>query len=126
MNSSGELVQPVVSIIIVNWNGAAFVFRCLEALQKQSFQDYEIVIVDNGSVDGSPEQIERDWPQVRLIRLDQNYGFAVANNRGVAQARGRWVALLNNDAFPEANWLEELLHAAAQHPYPQRSRGSAR
>lgn len=109
---------PLVSIILVSWNSARFLPRCLEHLSKQTFQGFEIVLIDNGSQDRGTDHIESEYPQLRLRveRLDSNIGFAAANNRGARLARGKWIALLNTDAFPEPDWLEQLLQAARSHP----------
>jgi GT2 family glycosyltransferase len=104
------------SIVIVNWNGAKVLPRCLEAVRAQTYRDFEVILVDNASNDGSVDSLEERWPGVRLIRLDKNAGFAAANNLGAQQARGRWLALLNNDAFPEPDWLENLIDTACHHP----------
>lgn len=108
--------QPAVSVIIVNWNGSAVLPRCLEALSVQTYQDYEIIIVDNASSDGSVDQLEASYPHIIILRLKENLGFAIANNLGAKQARGRWLVLLNNDAFPAPDWLESLVKAAAKYP----------
>ena len=107
---------PAVSIIIVNWNGLKHLPRCLEALVHQTFTDFEILVVDNGSTDGSVDGLEQPWPNVEVIRLIKNIGFAAANNLGARQARGHWLALLNSDAFPEPDWLEKLLKASEKNP----------
>jgi GT2 family glycosyltransferase len=107
---------PAVSVLIVNWNGAAFLPRCLEALAAQTFTDFEVLLVDNASQDHSADDLEFRWPFVKVIRLEQNLGFAAANNLGASQASGRWLVLLNNDAFPKEDWLAALTGAAAQHP----------
>lgn len=101
-----------VSVIIVNWNGAAVLPRCLQSLGKQTYRNYELIIVDNGSTDRSCEGLEEKWPGIKVIRFSENKGFAVANNEGVRQAVGDWVALLNSDAFPEPDWLSQLVSAA--------------
>lgn len=103
---------PVVSIVIVNWNGADILPRCLEAVMAQKYRDFEVILVDNASSDRSVLGIEARWPDVQVIRLDQNIGFAAANNLGARRARGRWLATLNNDAFPEPGWLDALIGAA--------------
>lgn len=105
-----------ISVIVVNWNGAAHLRRCLAALRAQRFRDFETIVVDNGSSDGSAEIVAREFPECRLLRQDTNLGFAAANNLGVRAARGAWVALLNNDAFPEPDWLTELVRATEEHP----------
>jgi GT2 family glycosyltransferase len=106
----------LISVIVVNWNGAAHLGRCLARLREQGFRDFEVIVVDNGSSDGSPETLERDHPEVRLLREERNLGFAAACNRGAHAARGEWLAMLNNDAFAEPDWLDELAAAVAAHP----------
>jgi GT2 family glycosyltransferase len=102
---------PFVSIIIVNWNGAEVLPRCLQALKTQTYTDYEIIVVDNGSEDRSVDMLLSQWPDVHLIRLGENKGYAVANNIGAKRARGAWLALVNIDAFLSPNWLEILVDA---------------
>jgi GT2 family glycosyltransferase len=106
-----------VTVIICNWNGGDFVTRCLKALERQTYGDFRVVVVDNASTDGSPERIERNFPAVQLVRAGGNLGFARANNIGFQRAEGsEWVALLNPDAFAEPGWLEKLVAASQQHP----------
>jgi GT2 family glycosyltransferase len=105
-----------LSVILVNWNGGEVLPRCLDSLAAQTFQDFEVILVDNGSTDGSVEAAEARWPDIRIFRQGQNTGFAAANNLGARHARGQWLALLNNDAFPAPDWLPTLLGAAADHP----------
>lgn len=110
--------SPFVSIIIVTWNSARLLPRCLDSLAQQSFRDFEVVIVDNGSSDGALEKLSETYPTLNLSleKLGENRGFAVGNNTGAALARGRWLALLNTDAFPEPDWLAQLVQAAQTHP----------
>ncbi len=110
--------DPFISVIIVTWNSAAYLSRCLGCLAAQTFKDFEVVLVDNGSTDGSLDDVENHWPSLRLRveRLGENKGFAAANNLGAHLAHGQWLALLNSDAFPDANWLEALLKAAENNP----------
>jgi len=84
----------------------------------QTFQDFEVILVDNGSEDNALDELQEKYPPLRLQveRLDANLGFAVANNIGASLACGKWLALLNADAFPEPDWLEQLLHATDQNP----------
>jgi GT2 family glycosyltransferase len=107
-----------VSIVIVCWNSAAFLPRCLQSLVGQTYRDFEVILVDNGSTDGATVGLSARYPTLalRVERLEQNRGFAVANNLGARLARGPWLALLNSDAFPEPDWLEQLISAAASHP----------
>lgn len=105
-----------VTVIVVNWNGRRCLPRCLNALQQQTFSDFRVLIMDNGSTDGSGELVGalKD-NRFTLMSLGSNLGFARANNLGVEQAGGsKWVALLNPDAFPAPDWLERLLAAAEQ------------
>ena len=107
---------PLVSIIIVNWNGRDHLRRCLNSVADQTFRDYEVLVVDNGSEDGSADMVRSDFPNVRLFEQNTNLGFAKANNLAAAAARGQWLALLNNDAFPLPEWLEALVNATQEKP----------
>jgi GT2 family glycosyltransferase len=104
---------PLVSVIVVNWNGKNYLGDCLQSLQNQTFLDFEIIVVDNGSKDGSVEYVESRFPGfARLLRNSDNKGFAQGNNQGIRVARGKYLALLNNDAQADRHWLEELVKAA--------------
>lgn len=103
--------DPACSVIVVNWNGRHHLDACLGALGRQSFTDFETLLVDNGSTDGSPELVRSAYPWVRLLPLPENRGFAGGNNEGIRRARGRYVALLNNDTEAEPDWLAELVAA---------------
>jgi GT2 family glycosyltransferase len=105
-------------VIIVTWNSEMYLPTCLNNLVAQTFRDFEVLVIDNGSDDGSLEGLEERHPSLSLQieRLDTNHGFATANNIGARLARGLWLALLNADAFPEPDWLEKLLQAAESHP----------
>ncbi len=107
-----------LSVILVTWNSSAYLAQCLACLAAQAIKDFEIIIVDNGSKDDSIDGLKSRWPglTLRIERLDQNLGFAVANNIGSRLAHGKWLALLNADAFPEPDWLEQLLRAADHNP----------
>ena len=85
------------SIIIPTWNGIRFLPTCLNALRAQTFRDFETVVVDNGSTDGSRELLAREYPEVRVVAFESNRGFAPAVNEGIRAARGDVVVLLNND-----------------------------
>ena len=98
-----------ISVIVVNWNGRRFLDRCLSALLAQTHPDFEIILVDNGSTDNSVQFVKDHFPSVRLIKSPTNLGFAAGNNLGLSVARGAFIALLNNDAFPEPLWLENLV-----------------
>jgi GT2 family glycosyltransferase len=104
----------LVSVVVTNWNGRHFLEACLAALASQSYPEIEVIVVDNGSTDGSPGWVKQNFPLVRLIENSENRGFAAANNQGICAARGEFVALLNNDAFPEPGWLAALVQAMGQ------------
>jgi GT2 family glycosyltransferase len=108
----------LVSVIIVTWNSKKYLLDCLEHLLMQTFRDFEVILVDNGSEDGALDGLHKKYPSLDLHihRLSSNRGFAVANNIGVRLARGKWLALLNADAFPNPDWLEQLLKAVEDNP----------
>jgi GT2 family glycosyltransferase len=107
---------PLVSIIIANLNGKAHLRRCLRSIEKQSHSNHEIVVVDNGSVDGSCEFVEESFPRVRIIKLDRNVGFAEASNIGASASRGEYLTFLNNDTEVDVNWLKELVQVFKRDP----------
>ncbi len=108
--------MKAISLIIVNYNGLHLLKECLESLRLQTFRDFEIIIVDNASQDGSGEYIRANFPEVKLIVLPLNVGFGGANNEGLKQADGECIALLNNDAEADSDWLRNLADAMARNP----------
>jgi GT2 family glycosyltransferase len=109
--------QGSVAVIIVNWNGGELVTRCLRGIRRQTLNPTKIFVVDNASSDGSCETIAAGFPEVTLIPVGENIGFAAANNLAARRAEDcDWIALLNPDAFPEPTWLEQLIAAARDHP----------
>ncbi len=99
----------VISVIIVNYNGGELIRHSIECLMKQTYEDFEVIVVDNASGDHSVQLIQDTFPSVRLIKHKNNSGFSGGNILGLKQAKGDYIALLNSDAFPEPNWLESLL-----------------
>lgn len=102
-----------VSVIIVNHNGARYLVPCLTALERQTFRDFQVVMVDNASADGSVELVREQFPRVKVIVNRTNRGFAAANNQAIRATRSPFVVTLNNDTEPEPRWLEELMRVAA-------------
>ncbi|MCQ8185999.1 glycosyltransferase family 2 protein [Parvularcula maris] len=105
-----------VSVIIVNYNGGEALQRCLAALATQTLVPDEVFLVDNASQDGSGEEAARAFPSITYLPQDQNLGFAAGNNVAARQAKGDWLALLNPDAYPEPDWLAELVEGTRRHP----------
>jgi GT2 family glycosyltransferase len=99
-------------VIIVNWNGKRFLGDCLNALEKQSYPNYDVTVVDNGSTDGSVDFIHHHFPVVQILSLNDNAGFSKANNIAIIKALSdgvQYIALLNNDTKVEEEWLEHLV-----------------
>jgi len=107
---------PTASVVVLSWNGLEHLEVCLSSVCGQTFQDREIIVVDNGSTDGSKEWIESRFPEVRVARLDKNRGVPGGVNFGIAQARGRFIAILNNDIEAHPEWLRESIRALEQYP----------
>jgi GT2 family glycosyltransferase len=100
---------PTVSVVIVTWNGRQYLDACLGAVATQAGVTAETILVDNASTDGTVAYVRERFPWVRLVPLTENRGFAGGNNAGVEMARGRYVALLNNDTVASPDWLRTLL-----------------
>jgi GT2 family glycosyltransferase len=109
--------MPCVDIVIVNWNGCKYLGPCLDALAHQTFTDFQVWLVDNGSTDGSLELLRAQYPQVHLICNSHNRGFAAANNQGFRASNAKYVATLNNDTLADAGWLEALVHVLDENPH---------
>lgn len=99
-----------VSIVIPNYNGKKYMETCMLSLQKQTCKDFNVILVDNNSFDDSCEFIAQNYPQVKIIKLDSNYGFSAAVNNGIKQSDSKYIVLLNNDTEVNPNWLEELIN----------------
>ncbi|PYS11069.1 MAG: glycosyltransferase family 2 protein [Acidobacteria bacterium] len=105
-----EEVKPKISVIVVNLDRRELLARCLDSLWRQLFSDFEVIVVDNGSHDGSLEFLNGiSEPRLRVVSLPSNNGFAGGCNAGIRVAKGRYIATLNNDAEADQRWLEELV-----------------
>lgn len=108
---------PFFSVIVLNWNGRELLTECLDSVRAQTFRAFELIVVDNGSTDGSPELLRNRWDEeARIVALSANLGYAGGNNAGIRAARGRYVVLLNNDTAVDPGWLDALSRAAHRHP----------
>ena len=110
---------PTLSVLIVAYRSGPTLDRCLAALRAQTYRDYEVVLVDNdepGAGDGAAARAAQADPAIRLISPQANLGFAAGNNLAAQAATGRWLVMLNPDAYPDPDWLQRLTDAAARHP----------
>ena len=99
-------------VIIPNWNGKHLLQTCLKSLKRQSYKNFKTIVVDNGSTDGSKDFIKKEFPEVILIELDKNYGFAKAVNTGIKNSRERYIILINNDTEVDKNCISHLVSSA--------------
>lgn len=111
-----ENQSPLVSIIILNLNGLKHLDTCLKSVAKTTYPNLEVILVDNGSTDGSVEYVTKHHPSVKIVRNNRNLGFAAANNVGIRVTRGDYVILLNNDTEVDPNWVSELVQVAESDP----------
>lgn len=107
---------PLVTVLVVNYNAGGMLADCLDSLAAQTFREFETLVVDNASIDGSLDAIRQAPPGLRVLRQATNTGFAGGNNIGAREGRGRWLALLNPDAVAAPDWLEKLVQAAENRP----------
>lgn len=108
---------PKIAIVILNWNGKKDTIECLNSLKKITYSNYEIILVDNGSADGSVEMLEKEYPEINLIKNKENLGFTGGNNVGIKKAlehNADYVLLLNNDTIVEQDFLEKMVDVAEQ------------
>jgi hypothetical protein len=101
--------NPLISVIIVNYNGKRFLFDCLSSILSQVYCPVEVIIVDNASSDGSVEYSQKNFPQVKVITLSSNRGFAGGTNAGIRAAKGEFILTLNNDTIVDSHMLEEIV-----------------
>lgn len=109
-------VQPYFSVLIVSYNPGEWLQKAVNSLKKQSFKDFELVLLDNDSSDGALDALDLEGlREVRVLREKTNHGFARGNNIAAGIATGKWLALLNPDAVAEENWLYEIKLASERH-----------
>jgi GT2 family glycosyltransferase len=107
---------PLASVVIPNWNGIHHLPVCLDALRAQTYPNRQIILVDNGSTDGSPAFVTEQYPEVRLLALDRNLGLTGGNNAGFRAAEGEVLISLNNDTEAAPDLVEALVTALLEHP----------
>lgn len=100
---------PLVSLIILNWNGKKWLKQGLPTVRKVKYPNKEIIVVNNGSTDDSAEFVKKNFPEVKIVEIKQNRGYAGANNIGVKSAKGKYVLLLNNDTKLTPDFLDKLV-----------------
>jgi GT2 family glycosyltransferase len=105
----------LISVVVPNWNGAPHLPVCLDSLRGQTYSPVEIIVVDNNSEDGSLALLRRDYPEVKVIPLQENRGYAGGVNAGIQEAKGEILVVLNNDTEADPSWLEELSGAMQRH-----------
>ena len=103
------MILPKISIIIVNYNGKELLQKCLESLFKTDYENFEVILVDNNSTDGSIEFVTKNYPKIIVIKLDSNKGFAEPNNVGAKIAKGEHLLFLNNDTVTSSNFISEMV-----------------
>jgi len=101
--------SPKISVIIVNYNGKKLLEKCLESLFKIDYNNFEVILVDNNSTDGSMEFVTKNYPKIIVIKLDSNKGFAEPNNIGTKIAKGEYLLFLNNDTVTTTNFISEMV-----------------
>lgn len=108
--------EPLVSIIVLNFNGRIVLFECLKSVFKTNYSNFEVIVVDNGSTDGSCAMINKEFSNVQLIKNQENFGYSKGNNIGILRSRGEFIVLLNNDTIVHPSWLSNLLIGAKLDP----------
>lgn len=103
------MTESLVSIIVLNYNGVEHLKDSLTSLENQTYKNIEIILVDNNSADNSVEYASKNFPNVRIIENEKNLGVTGGNNAGIKAAKGKYVALFNNDAVADPQWLKELV-----------------
>lgn len=118
ISEGGDTVMnPALSIVLVCWNNKAYLDPCLKSLYDTGMRNsFDIVVVDNGSTDGSQQMLAEKYPQVKLIQNDSNLGLGKASNQGIDATRGRYILLLNNDTIVNGAAFDDMVDFLDQHP----------
>jgi GT2 family glycosyltransferase len=110
-------MDPRISVIVLNWNGLKWLRNCLSSILRQDIgEDFEVLLMDNGSADDSVQYVEANFPSVKIVQFGKNYGFAEGNNRALNYAQGKYLVFVNTDTKAEAGWLKSIVKAADEQP----------
>ena len=101
--------MTMISVVILNFNGKRYLDECLSALARQTYRDFEVIVVDNGSTDESVEHLKTNFPWAKIIRNEENLGFAGGTNSGIRNASGDYILTLNNDTRVEEQFIEQII-----------------
>ncbi len=112
---SENFQNPLVSIIVLNYNAGDLLADCVKSLYDTNYNNYEIIVVDNASKDGSQKKCKERFDQIKLIENKENLGYCEGNNVGIKQATGEFIVILNPDTLIEPNWITELVSAYKKH-----------
>ena len=108
--------MQIATVVIPNLNGMKYLKDCLDSLRRQTRTDFSVILIDNGSTDGSADYVAQNYPGVRVERFSENRGFCGAVNAGIRMSSTRYVILLNNDTICDAQFVEQLVAAMEAHP----------
>ncbi len=97
--------SPLVTIIVLNYNAGELLVNCIDSLQKSTYKNLEIIVVDNISTDNSQTKCKEKFPSIKLIQNDENLGYCGGNNVGIREAKGKYVKILNPDTIIEPNCI---------------------
>jgi len=103
--------NPLVSVIVLNYNAGKLLLNCIESIKKSAYKNLEIIVVDNISTDKSQKACKEKYPDIKLIQNNENFGYCEGNNIGIREAKGDYIIILNPDTIVESSWIEELISA---------------
>ncbi len=103
--------KSLISIIVLNYNAGELLLNCINSLKKSTYQNIEILVVDNISSDDSHTKCKKQFPDIKLIQNKKNLGYCGGNNVGIKEAKGEFIVILNPDTIVEENWLDEMFNA---------------
>jgi len=106
-----ENKKPLISIIILNYNAGDLIFNCVNSVFQSNYKNFEVILVDNISTDGSHKKCKERYDKIQLIENSDNFGYCEGNNIGIRKAKGEFIVILNPDTIVEPNWLDEFLIA---------------